>query len=190
MGHKLDVGIHVLGGDGIGRYGSAGLPDITTRPDGTLALIRNYQALGTVEFHATPQLDIYAYVGGEYAGRTTFNAGKEGYGNFARRDDGCAVQSLPVAAPAAAINTTAVLGSNGFIPDALSNCDGDTRSIFEGSIGFWYRAYDGPKGRFQWGPQYSYVSRNTWSGVNATGGGVGPHGIDNMVFTSLRYYLP
>ena len=46
------------------------------------------------------------------------------------------------------------------------------------------------KGRFQWGPQYSYVSRNTWSGVNATGGGVGPHGIDNMVFTSFRYYLP
>jgi hypothetical protein len=190
FGHKLDVGIHVLGGDGIGRYGSAGLPDTTTRPDGTLALIRNHQALGTVEFHATSQLDIYAYVGGEYAGRTTFNSGKEGYGNFARRDDGCAVQSLPIAAPAAAINTTAVLGSNGFIPDALSNCDGDTGSIFEGSIGFWYRAYDGPKGRFQWGPQYSYVSRNTWSGVNATGGGVGPHGIDNMVFTSFRYYLP
>jgi TolA-binding protein len=188
LGKHLDVGIHVLGGNGIGRYGSAGLADTTARPDGTLALLRGYQALGTLEFHATPQLDIYAYVGGEYAGR--WMDGKEGYGSNLRRNDGCAVQSLPIAAPGAAINTTAVLGSNGFIPDALSNCDGDTRAIFEGTIGFWYRFYNGPKGRFQWGPQYSYVSRNTWSGVNATGGGVGPHGIDNMVFTSFRYYLP
>jgi TolA-binding protein len=189
LGHKLDVGIHVLGGNGIGRYGTAGLPDTTARPDGTLALLRSYQALGTLEFHATPALDIYAYVGGEYAGR--WMDGKEGYGSNLRRDDGCAVETLPLAAPSGTlINTTAVLGSNGFIPGALSNCDGDTRAIFEGTIGFWYRVYNGPKGRFQWGPQYSYVSRNTWSGVNATGGGVGPHGIDNMVFTSLRYYLP
>ena len=188
---RLDVGIHVLGGDGIGRYGTAGLPDSTVRPDGTMALIRSYQALGSLEFHATPKLDLYAYVGGEYAGRTTFNGGKTGYGNFARRDDGCSVETLPLAAPAAAINTTAVLGANGFIPGALSNCDGDTRVILEGSIGFWYRFYNGPKGRMQFGAQYSYVDRNTWSGAGATAGSTAdPHGIDNMVFTSMRYYLP
>jgi hypothetical protein len=187
----FDIGIHFLGGDGIGRYGTAGLPDTTARPDGTLALIRSYQALGTLEFHATPKLDIYAYVGGEYAGRATYNSGKEGYGSFARRDDGCSVETLPLAAPAAAINTTAVLGSNGFIPGALSNCDGDARNIIEGTIGFWYRVYTGPKGRFQWGPQYSYLVKNTWSGVGATAGSTaGPHAIDNMVFTSFRYYLP
>jgi hypothetical protein len=188
LGKHLDVGIHALGGDGVGRYGSAGLPDSTARPDGTMALLRNYQALGTLEFHATPQLDIYAYVGGEYASR--WMDGKEGYGSNLRRNDGCSVETLPLAAPAAAINTTAVLGSNGFIPGALSNCDGDTRNIFEGTLGFWYRFYNGPKGRFQFGGQYSYVQRNTWSGVNATGGGVDPHGLDNMVFTSVRYYLP
>jgi hypothetical protein len=188
LGKHLDVGIHALGGDGVGRYGSAGLPDSTARPDGTMALLRNYQALGTLEFHATPQLDIYAYVGGEYASR--WMDGKEGYGSNLRRNDGCSVETLPLAAPAAAINTTAVLGSNGFIPGALSNCDGDTRNILEGTLGFWYRFYNGPKGRFQFGGQYSYVQRNTWSGVNATGGGVDPHGLDNMVFTSVRYYLP
>jgi len=188
---KVDVGIHFLGGDGIGRYGTAGLPDTTARPNGTLALIRSYQALGTLEFHATPKLDIYAYVGGEYAGRATYNSGKEGYGAYARRDDGCSVETLPLAAPAAAINTTAVLGSNGFIPGALSNCDGDARNIIEGTIGFWYRVYTGPKGRFQWGPQYSYLVKNTWSGVGATAGSVaGPHAIDNMLWTSFRYYLP
>jgi hypothetical protein len=191
VGKHFDVGIHFLGGNGIGRYGSAQLPDSTVRPDGTMALIRSYQALGTLEFHATPKLDIYAYVGGEYAGRTTYNGGKTGYGNFARRDDGCSVETLPLAAPAAAINTTAVLGANGFIPGALSNCDGDTRVILEGTLGFWYRFYTGPKGRVQWGAQYSYVDRNTWSGAGATAGSTAdPHGIDSMVFTSMRYYLP
>jgi len=189
IGKHFDVGFHILGGDGVGRYGTAGLSDATARPDGTLALLRNYQALGTLEFHPTPKLDIYAYVGGEYASR--WQNGKEGYGSNLRRDDGCSVQSLPLAAPAAAINTTAVLGSNGFIPDALSNCDGDTRNIIEGTFGFWYRFYNGPKGRFQWGPQYSYVVRNTWSGVNGAGTSApAAHAIDNMVFTSFRYYLP
>lgn len=189
LGKHLDVGVHFLGGDGIGRYGTAGLPDATARPNGTMALLRGYQALGTVEFHATPALDIYAYVGGEYASR--WMDGKEGYGSNLRRDDGCAVETLPLAAPSGTtINTTAVLGSNGFIPGALSNCDGDTRNLLEGTIGFWYRFYNGPKGRFQFGGQYSYVQRNTWSGVNASGVGVGPHGLDNMVWTSMRYYLP
>jgi len=76
------------------------------------------------------------------------------------------------------------------IPGALSNCDGDTRNVLEGALGFWCRFYNGPKGRFQFGGQYSYVVRNTWSGVNEAGEGVGPLGIDNMVFTSVRCYLP
>jgi hypothetical protein len=191
LGKHLDVGLKVVGGDGIGRYGTAGLADATVRPDGTLALIRNYQALGTLEFHATPKLDIYAYVGGEYDGRTTFNSGKTGYGNFARRDDGCAVETLPIAAPGATTNTTAVLGSNGFIPGALSNCDGDTRNILEGTLGFWYRFYSGPMGRMQFGMQYSYVTKNTWSGVGSTAGSTAaPRALDNMLFTSFRYYLP
>jgi hypothetical protein len=37
----------------------------------------------------------------------------------------------------------------------------------------------------QFGAQYSYVTRNAWSGVGGE-----PHGIDGMVFTSFRYYLP
>jgi hypothetical protein len=33
--------------------------------------------------------------------------------------------------------------------------------------------------------QYSYTSRNTWSG-----GGIQPQAIDNMLFSSFRYVLP
>ncbi len=84
LAKHVDLGLHFLGGDGIGRYGTAGLPDATARPNGTLALIRSYQTLATLEFHATPKLDIYAYVGGEYAGRATCNSGKEGYGSNLR----------------------------------------------------------------------------------------------------------
>lgn len=63
--------------------------------------------------------------------------------------------------------------------------------LIEGTVGFWYRIYDGSKekvyrGRVQFGPQFSYVDRETWSGA----AGLQPHGLDAMIFTSFRYYLP
>jgi hypothetical protein len=67
----------------------------------------------------------------------------------------------------------------------LANCTADTRALIEGTAGFWYKFYSGPRGSFRFGTQYSYITRNTWSGV-----GGDPHGIDNMIFTSFRYYLP
>ncbi len=174
----IDVGVHFLGGNGTGRYGTAGLADATVHPDGTLALIRNYQALGTLEWHS-PKWDVYANAGGEYDARTAYltAAGKGvGYGSPLLVNTGCGTEVLPT-------------GGAGFTPGSLANCTGDTRNIIEGTFGFWYRFYNGPKGRIQWGPQYSYVVRNTWSGT--TGGNSGqPHGVENMFLTSFRYYLP
>jgi hypothetical protein len=199
LNNKIEAGIHVLGGNGIGRYGTAGLPDSTVRPDGTLALLRNYQALGTLDLHPTPKMDIYMYVGGEYSGRDFFTftnqvtgaTGHAGYGSPSIRNDGCSVEPLPVATPGNPPNTTAVLGSTGFIPGSLANCAGDTRIIIEGTLGFWYRVYNGEKGRVQWGAQYSYLTRTAWSGSTGTAGvSSQPNAIDNMVFTSFRYYLP
>ena len=169
----VDVGLHFLGGEGIGRYGTTGLPDATVRPDGTLALLRGYQALGTLEWHSA-KWDVYTNAGGEYAARTSYlnSAGAGvGYGSPLFSNAGCSNETLP--------------GSNGFTPGGLASCTGDTRNIIQGTFGFWYRFYKGSKGTVQWGPQYSYVVRNTWSG---TGGQ--PHGIENMFFTSFRYYLP
>ncbi len=172
--HKhVDVGLHFLGGEGIGRYGTTGLPDATVRPDGTLALLRGYQALGTLEWHSA-KWDVYTNAGGEYAARTSYlnsAGGGVGYGSPLFSNAGCSNETLP--------------GSNGFTPGGLASCTGDTRNIIQGTFGFWYRFYKGSKGTVQWGPQYSYVVRNTWSG---TGGQ--PHGIENMFFTSFRYYLP
>jgi hypothetical protein len=198
LSKKVELGFHILGGDGIGRYGTAGLPDSTVRPDGTLALLRNYQTLATLELHPTPKLDVYFNVGGEYSSRASYGftnlvtgaPGTAGYGSPAFRNDGCNVEPLPVATPGNPPNTTGVLGSTGFIPGSLSNCAGDARNIIEGTMGFWYRVYSGERGRIQWGPQYSYIVRNTWVGSAPGGLTSQPHGIDNMLFTSFRYYLP
>ena len=81
-----------------------------------------------------------------------------GYGNPLFNNGGCYTEAAPGA-------------NTGFTPGALANCTGDTRALIEGTGGFWYRFYNGPRGRFQFGTQYSYVTRNTWSGAGglATG---------------------
>lgn len=188
---KVDIGLHFLWSDGEGRYGSSGLSDITFHPNGTIEPIRNYQAMGSLELHPMPKLDIYAYAGGEYDQRTAYTLTRQltatptfttlgiGYGSPLARNDGCFTEPLP-----SALAT----------PGGLANCQQDIRSIFEGTLGFWYRFYQGEKGRFQFGAQYSYVVRNTWSGACAldscTRPGANPNAYDSMWFTSFRYYLP
>jgi hypothetical protein len=187
---KLDAGIHFFGGDGTGRYGSSTLADATVRPDGTLAPIHNYQSLGTLEWHTTPKMDVYAYVGGEYDARTAFiNAGKgEGYGSPFADNAGCFAEPAPGSSTSTA---TGVGGATGFVPGTVATCTGDTRNIVQGTLGYWYRFYKGPKGTVQWGEQYSYIVRNTWSGTDSgTTAGLAPHGVESMVISSFRYYLP
>ena len=65
-------------------------------------------------------------------------------------------------------------------------CNADTRAIAQGNLGWWYRFYQGPAGAVAWGVQYSYTQRATWSGAK----GLDPRALDQMVFTSFRYYLP
>jgi hypothetical protein len=174
---QVDLGFHFLGGQGVGRYGTSGLPDMTAHADGTLALLRSYQGLGTLEWHK-PKFDLYFNAGVEYVGRNssidTIPATPKavGYGDPSNNTTGCYSETLPSS-------------NNGTSFGSLANCTADTRNLIEGSFGFWYKLYNGPKGRIQFGPQYSYVVRNTWRG---TGGD--PHGIENMFLTSFRYYLP
>ena len=75
----MEFALQGAAGDGIGRYGSAQIADLTLRPDGTQALIRTAHGLGELELHATPKLDIYAYFGGEYGWRTAY----KGYDSIA-----------------------------------------------------------------------------------------------------------
>ena len=179
----IDFGLHGLGGSGIGRYGTGGLPDTSIHANGTFDLVHSYQGLATLEWHG-PKLDVYLNAGAEYASRAAdFDpiSGKYvGYGSPLFSNTGCYTETAPSI-------------SGGFFPGSLSNCTADTRALIEGTVGFWHRMYTGPKGRLQWGAQYSYVTRQTWSGIGPAGKGqpgVTPEGLDGMVFTSFRYYLP
>jgi hypothetical protein len=100
-----------------------------------------------------------------------------GYGAPLFSDSNCYSETVP--------------GSGGYSFGGLT-CSGQTQSTVEGTFGFWIRPYHGPKGRIQIGPQYSYLVRNAWTGLQSstTGTYVSPHGIDNMFMTSFRYYLP
>jgi hypothetical protein len=71
-----------------------------------------------------------------------------------------------------------------------TTCQADNRNIQEGTFGYWFRFYKGPRGTFQQGIQYSYAERRTWQGIGVNGLGFSPKAIDNMWFTSFRYYLP
>ena len=205
---KVEFGLKAVGGDGIGRYGSAQLADLTFRPDGTEALIRTGHGIGELEFHVTPMLDIYAYLGAEYAWRaayqgydsitvtktpaipatatspaipgTTTTAFKlnqiGGYGSPFANNTGCSTENPP---------------SNQLTPSGGGTCAGDTRFIMEGTLGFWHKIYQGPKGGLRWGIQYSYFTRNGWSGNNnGAAPGTAPRAVDNVVLTSFRYYIP
>jgi len=178
----LDFGLHAFGGRGVGRYAASGLPDASIHGNGTLDLIRTYQGLGTLEWHG-PKLDIYLNAGADYAGRAwdtdPLSLKSVGYGSPNFNNSGCYAETAPT-----------IVG--GFFPGGLSNCTADTRVVYEGTVGFWFKPYDGSKdkvnrGRIQWGPQFSYVDRHAWSGSGTPNE---PHGLDGMVYTSFRYYLP
>jgi len=183
--HKhVDFGLHALYGNGIGRYSASGLPDATVDPFGKLVPLRSYQGLATLEFHY-PKLDVYFNGGEDYSGRRyqtdTLGTGKVvGYGAPSYADGGCYTETLPSSS-----------SPGGYNFGSLGSCSGQTQSVIEGTFGFWIKPYNGPKGRLQFGPQYSYLSRNAWPGAGSVKGTfVAPHGIDNVIYTSFRYYLP
>ena len=126
----------------------------TERPN----VIKNGQGLATLEWHGK-KLDVYSYAGAEYDGRTTdfdpTNRETSRLWSPQLQEPGLLYRDRP-----------SIALTNGFIPGALANCTADTRAaILEGTFGFWYRFYSGPRGRFQFGTQYSYVTRKTWSGA-------------------------
>ncbi len=175
--NKLSVGLKGLYGDGTGRYGNSQLGDLTFRSDGTMSLLHNFSGLATVEANPTKNLNIYLNYGGDYVGRDIQDGGTNGYGLRSSNMSGC--------------NTESAATGGAFSPTGTGPCAGNNKDVQEFTSGYWYNFYNGPKGRFRMGLQYSYIARNLWSG---TGGplnpGGGAKGTDNIFETSLRYYLP
>jgi hypothetical protein len=162
---KFEVPLEGLLGQGIGRYGSSGLPDTTLNPvTGQLLPLREARIMGGLIYHRNSRLDLYMYGGDEYAARYAFVSptGKAaGYGS-------------PLVSYAGCTNEV-----------ALNSCGGANRNIYEATAGYWYRLYRGEFGRIEQGNQIVYIHRNLWSGI-----GRAPQGSDVIAYTSLRFYLP
>ena len=192
-GKKVTIGLKGLYGEGVGRYGSSTIADITLRPDATISPLHGFSAISTLEMNPTSRLNLYFNYGGDYVGRdiacvdangapvdcSTAGAKEIGYGTYTVDMSGCNTENASSAANAS--------GN----PGAPSKCGANTKDVQEFSAGWWYNIYSGPKGRLRQGFQYALFERNLWSG---TGGPLNPNGgasgTDNMWWTSLRYYLP
>ncbi|HVT98185.1 MAG TPA: hypothetical protein VHE33_11820, partial [Acidobacteriaceae bacterium] len=170
----VSLGLKGLWGQGIGRMGDSTIADIAFRPDGTISPIHGFSALSTLEANPTKRLSIYLNYGGDYVSRDIH--GTTGYGLYSANMSGC--------------NTEAV-GTGSYAPAGTASCSGNNKDVQEATAGWWYNFYNGPKGRFRYGIQYSYFTRNLWSGNGGTTNpGGNAKGTDNLVETSMRYYLP
>ncbi len=97
-----------------------------------------------------------------------------GYGSRLTSNSGCLLNTNP------GFNGA----STGYYPGG--SCGDQTRDVQEYTGGYWYDIYRGEHGRLRQSIQYGYAARYGWSGV----GGIQAKGIDNMFWTSFRYYLP
>jgi len=104
-----------------------------------------------------------------------------GYGSYVLSNSACLTSAAP------GFNGS----STGYYPGG--SCGAQTKDVQEGTAGYWYDFYRGDYGRVRLGMQYAYAVRQSWTGASvSTNGpnGVGAKGIDNMFWTSFRYYLP
>ena len=158
----LDLQASVFAGNGIGRYGSAGLPDVTVRPDGALVGIPETMWLAGGTYHANKDWDFYAFAGQEFENSKTYALSATsavGYGTLPGSNNaGCLVEG--------------------------GSCSAVTKDITQYTGGLWWKFYQGTFGRAQWGVQYSYTERKAF----ADAAGLAPKATDNMLFTSFRFY--
>lgn len=191
---KINLGFHIMGGDGVNRYGTSQLTDLTFHPNGSLEPLRGLQGLFSIETHPTKKLDIFGYAGAEYAQRTSYvgviggvggTVGTVGYGPpTSAFGTACNVEGA-TAPPAAGTAGNVFGGTAPFDPTA--SCGAVTRYIAEGTAGFTYRFFNSPtKGRLQYSMVYSYLTKTAWVGSD----GVAPVASNNMIFTGVRYYIP
>jgi uncharacterized protein YoxC len=202
VANVLTLGAKGLFGPGVGHFAASNLPDATTNSWGGLAPIHNLSGLLTAEVTPKPRLQIYLYYGGDYAGRVDeSNPGATTLGAPSAAQNASGVWGGHWGTPSAtalgygsrllsnaACKTTTNPGYNGSSTGYYSggSCGAQTRNVQEGTAGYWYDLYKGDRGRLRQGFQYSYAVREAWSGAD----GIGAKGIENMVFTSFRYFLP
>lgn len=184
----VDLQGSILYGQGIGRYASSQLTDVTIGPNGTLQPITSLQFMVGAVAHPFAGNDIYAYYGQEQtqANAWTIGATQGGWGNGAFPES-CGVQTAATLA-----STTGGTGTNFNGSSAL--CSANVKRVQEFTIGFWQDIYKGDLGQAKVGLQYEFVMLDLFSGLTTfaaatnPGPNTGLHPNNNIVFFSLRYY--
>ena len=157
---KLEFHANVLGGYGIGRYGSAQLPDATIGRDGAPRPLPEVSVLAGLIGHPSSSVDLYGYGGTEQVSSRSFTSGGKGYG----------------------YGSPLYVNTGCYVELSASPCQANTSGVVEGTVGGWWRFFKGNYGTAQVGAQYEYLRRQIFSGV---GGSKGTD--DNVVLISLRY---
>jgi hypothetical protein len=135
----LEAQVSAFTGKGIGRYGSAGLPDVTFSGDGRIHPIQETMLFGGMTLHASKALDLYGFAGQEQENRDVLSGGLYGIGLPSANNSGCFVEG--------------------------GICAGNTRRIRQFTGGFWDKFYQGSYGRAQIGIQYSHTERQLFDGI-------------------------
>jgi hypothetical protein len=167
----IDFQASFIGGRGVGRYGSAQLPDATINPDSKRGLdpLRGFSALAGLTYKPAPAWTFYGYVGEEQVSSKSYTvvvAGKPtyyGYGNAGYDNSGC-------------------FGEGG------TACAANTSRVVSGALGGWWKFYSGWLGNAQVGLSDTWIKREIFSG--STGGGTfgDPSTNINIFLISFRYY--
>ena len=180
---EVTIGLKGLWGQGVGRYGSSTIADVTLRPNGQLRPLHGFSALSTMELNPTPNFNVVLQLRRRLSSTaTTSSAGPPRLATATRSVNmsGCMLSPL-----------TPTAGATGAAPVAPSNCGGSNKDVQEFTAGYWYNFYNGPQRPPPPGLPVQTVRRDLWSGAGGTANpGNGAHGTDNMIFTSFRYYLP
>jgi hypothetical protein len=162
----VDFQASFIGGRGVGRYGSAQLPDATIDPTPGRGLqpLRGFSALAGLTVKPAPAWTFYGYVGEEQVSRAPYEAvvaGKLtgfGYGDSLYDNSGCGTEGV-------------------------GTCTANTSRIVSGTLGGWWKFYSGWLGNAQVGLSDTWIKREIFSGV-----GGDPNTNINIALVSFRYY--
>lgn len=161
---QVDFQLSGLRGRGIGRYGSASLPDVTYNSNGSLRPIKETMLLTGITWHVVSSVSLFAYAGEERNQKTSTGENQQyGYGNY--------------------VENSACFSEAAYEGGSSLYCNSNTKKIWQGTLGGWWTFYKGSFGKTMLGLQYSHTERKGFKGTEGT-----PSGKDDMAFISLRYY--
>jgi hypothetical protein len=136
IANHLELQLSGLVGAGIGRYGTAQLPDVALSGSNSLIAIPEFQGLVGLVGHPRPGTDLYLYAGWEHAARAGASS-TAGYGSPTLVNTGCDIEG----------STT---------------CQAETKDIIQLSGGVWQDLLKGSFGRFAVRLQGSYTVRQAF----------------------------